>query len=137
MIIAVGAIGALLIARSDRLRAVSAELTATSDELARQAQLLRAASGIGRVAGWSFERGENATIVWSDGVERLFGMQPGERTLPEQALALIDEQHDRDRLLDAVLVCLRDGTPLRGNLPRDHERWAPPVGHGDGRGDAQ
>ena len=117
MIVAAGTIGALLIVRSDRLHALSGKLSEASVALERQTQLLRAASGVGKVAGWSLDRERGSSVVWSDEVERIFGMRPGERSEPEAALALIDDAGDRERLLDAALACLRDGTPFLETFP--------------------
>ncbi len=112
MIAAAGAIGALLIVRSNRLLDVSGELSAMSEELGRQTQLLRAASQIGKVAGWSLDREPGSSFVWSDEVERISGLPPGQRTRPEELLGFIDDAQDRDRLWEASLDCLRDGTPF-------------------------
>lgn len=117
MIVAAGAIGSLLIVRSNRLHALSGELAAASDAIERQAQLLRAASGVGKVAGWSLDREAGSSIVWSDEVERIFGMLPGQRMEPEDALALVDDKSDRDRLQDAALSCIRDATPFVETFP--------------------
>ena len=117
MIVAAGTIGALLIARSDRLQALSGELSDASLALDRQAQLLRAASEVGKVAGWSLDRERGSSILWSDEVERIFGMLPGQGAVPEAALALVGEGRDRDRLLGAALACFRDGTPFLETFP--------------------
>jgi PAS domain S-box-containing protein len=112
MILAAGAVGAMLIVRSNRLTAVSSELSLTSVELAKQAQLARAASQIGKVAGWSLDGEEGSPIVWSDEVERLFGMSPEQRTHGDGMLALIDDERDRDQFLAAARTCLTAGTPF-------------------------
>ena len=112
MLVAAAIIGSLVVVRSNRLAAVSGELSSTSVELEKQAQLVRAASQIGRVAGWSLDREEGSSIVWSDEVERLFGMRPGQSTLRDDVLGFVDDDDDRDRLLEAALTCLRDGTPF-------------------------
>ncbi|HEX7590179.1 MAG TPA: PAS domain-containing protein, partial [Demequinaceae bacterium] len=112
MILAAGAAGSLLIVRSNRLTAVSGELSSTSDELEKQAKLIRAASQIGKIAGWSLAREEGSSIVWSEAVEPIFGLEPGARSLPSDALAFVPDSRDRDRLKGAAFDCLRDGTPF-------------------------
>ncbi len=112
MILGAGAVGALLIVRSNRLAAVSDELWSVSDEFEKQAQLLRAASQVGRVAGWTLDSKEGASIVWSDDVERIFGPRAMQRSRRADVFELIDDEHDRDRVLGAALACLRDGTPF-------------------------
>ncbi len=112
MILAAGAVGSLLIVRSNRLTAVSSELSSTSDELEKQAKLIRAASQVGKVAGWSLDREEGSSILWSNEVQTLFGMSSGQRTRRDDVLAFVDDDGDRARLLEAGLNCLRDGTPF-------------------------
>ena len=112
MLVAAAAIGSLVVVRSARLTAVSGRLSSTSDELERQEKLSRAASKVGKVAGWSLDREEGSSIVWSDEVQRIFGMSPGQRTLRDDVLAFVDDDGDRARLLEAGLNCLRDGTPF-------------------------
>jgi PAS domain S-box-containing protein len=112
MILAAGAVGALLIARSNRLAAVSGELSSTAEELENKERLVRTVTQVGKVAGWSLAREKGSPVVWSDDAERIFGMNPGQPTLRDDLLAFIDEQVDRDRLMAAALDCLRDGTPF-------------------------
>lgn len=112
IILLAGATGALLIVRSNRLTAVSGKLSSTSDELEKQAHLVHVASQIGKIAGWSLDREEGSSIVWSDAVEPIFGLKAGARSLPNEALAFIPDPRDRDRLETAAYDCLRDGTPF-------------------------
>ena len=112
VILAAGAVGHLLIVRSNRLTAVSSELSSASTEIEKQAQLIRAASEVGKVAGWSLDSEEGAPVVWSDDMTLVFGVQAGGRTRREDVLELIDDPHDRDRMRGAVRGSLRDGTPF-------------------------
>jgi PAS domain S-box-containing protein len=112
MVVAGGVIGGLLIVRSRRLSAVSGELSSTTSELERQAHLLRAASQVGKVAGWSLDREEGSSILFSGDVERMFGIPQGKRTLRNDVLALVDDDLDREQVLAAAETCLRDGTPF-------------------------
>ena len=112
MILAAGAVGALLIVRSNRLAAVSSELSSASTEIEKQAQLIRAANEVGKVAGWSLDSEEGSPVVWSDDMALVFGVRAGQRSRREDVLGLIDDPQDRDRMRRAVRGSLRDGTPF-------------------------
>jgi PAS domain S-box-containing protein len=55
--------------------------------------------------------------VWSDEIERILGRQPDPSAAPDEALAFIDAKGDRDRLRDAALGCMRDGTSFVETFP--------------------
>ncbi|AYQ26736.1 MULTISPECIES: ATP-binding protein [unclassified Polaromonas] len=79
-------------------------------ELHRNQVLLKIASRIGQLGGWTVDA-KSGEIGWSDEVFAIHGLPPGKPPPMDDGLAFYIPEH-RDGMRAAVLACIRDGTPF-------------------------
>lgn len=78
------------------------------------AQLLKMASGIARIGGWTYDTAEGI-VIWSDEVSRIHEAPLGSTPTVEEAIAYVDPD-SRPMLRRVVDACLREGTPYDEEL---------------------
>jgi PAS domain S-box-containing protein len=93
--------------------------------LARSNERLRVAQNAAHSCTWEWDI-TTETVLWSDGLEALFGVPPGRS--PRTAAELLDLVHpeDRDRVVAAMRQAEETGqfdVRYRANLPEGATRW--------------
>jgi diguanylate cyclase (GGDEF)-like protein/PAS domain S-box-containing protein len=111
------------------VRDVTAQLQ-REREAELNARLLRMASAIAHIGGWTYDTAQGR-VIWSDEVCRIHEVPPGTAPTVEEALAYFAPE-SRARLQRLVEVCLRDGTPYDAELrlftARGRSVWVRTIG---------
>jgi diguanylate cyclase (GGDEF)-like protein/PAS domain S-box-containing protein len=99
-------------------------------EAQRNARLLKMASAVAHIGGWTYDTAQGR-VIWSDEVCRIHEMPPGTTPTVEQALDYFTPE-SRTRLRRLVEDCLRDGTPYDEELQlvtaRGRSVWVRSIG---------
>jgi PAS domain S-box-containing protein len=110
-----------------------------TDKLQRSEFLLRVASRMSKMGGWSVELPE-VRVTWSDEVAAIHGESPGTSPTVEQAINYYKPEW-RDRIKTLFGACVRDGTPFDAEMQivtaKGDPVWVRTIGEGvraaDGR----
>lgn len=99
-----------LLVNLQRLNSATEKLMATQQRLSEQHHLLRIASEVGHLGGWTVTVPEEH-VSWTDEVANMHGLPPGYHPGVEEALNFYHPDY-REHVSKLVRACMEQGTPF-------------------------
>lgn len=116
-VVALGGLGLfeiLVLRQWNKVDSINQELGRATRSLGESQYLLKIASSVGKVGGWSVNLEDNR-VIWSDEVASIHGMKPGYSPTVEEGINFYAPQF-REKIREVFKKCVVDGIPYDEEL---------------------